>query len=341
MPWQGVEANYCNGEPQIGAPCDDGNPNTENDRIQADCTCGCPVVATTQIDTMLCMGDTLRFAGEVITTESGRYELVLPTNLGGCDSLQVTWFVEVIGSETIMEQDTICEGTVLDWRGLDLRESGTYEFTETTVSGNCDTLFQLDLLVLTRSNFSVADDAFELLSSNNPVELNVLSNDTLPFVYALDIIDLPTKGTVAVTEGAVAFTTDGVSSGRDSFRYEVCLGRCADFCQEAWVTLDIEFDCELEVMANTPSGFTPNGDGKNDLFDPLGGITGECLEQLGEARLGIRNRQSELVFSTEGTYQPWDGTSRKGERLPRGTYFYILEFSGLEEPVAGAVELER
>ena len=39
MPWQGDVARFCNGESQIGAPCDDGDSNTLNDKIQEDCSC--------------------------------------------------------------------------------------------------------------------------------------------------------------------------------------------------------------------------------------------------------------------------------------------------------------
>lgn len=39
LPWQGDFSRFCNDEPQIGAACDDGDPNTQNDVITADCSC--------------------------------------------------------------------------------------------------------------------------------------------------------------------------------------------------------------------------------------------------------------------------------------------------------------
>ena len=39
LPWQGDFDMWCDGEPQIGAPCDDKNPNTSNDAINANCDC--------------------------------------------------------------------------------------------------------------------------------------------------------------------------------------------------------------------------------------------------------------------------------------------------------------
>lgn len=40
LPWNGDKNNFCNGIPQIGAPCDDGNPQTTGEEILADCSCG-------------------------------------------------------------------------------------------------------------------------------------------------------------------------------------------------------------------------------------------------------------------------------------------------------------
>ena len=39
LPWEGDFERFCNGEEQIGAPCNDGDPLTENDEIQDDCNC--------------------------------------------------------------------------------------------------------------------------------------------------------------------------------------------------------------------------------------------------------------------------------------------------------------
>jgi Leucine-rich repeat (LRR) protein/PKD repeat protein len=42
LPWEGDFERFCDGDAQIGAFCDDGNPNTSGDAVQADCSCtGC------------------------------------------------------------------------------------------------------------------------------------------------------------------------------------------------------------------------------------------------------------------------------------------------------------
>jgi gliding motility-associated-like protein len=70
---------------------------------------------------------------------------------------------------------------------------------------------------------------------------------------------------------------------------------------------------------NVPSGFTPNGDGKNDLFKILGS------EHVTSLALKIFNRWGEVVFETNDKTRGWDGKFR-GKDTPAGTYVYFLEY---------------
>ncbi len=73
------------------------------------------------------------------------------------------------------------------------------------------------------------------------------------------------------------------------------------------------------------NGFTPNGDGVNDMaFARLQG-----LKRLVTFR--IFDRWGDLVFETNDSYQGWDGKNSKGKQLNSGVYVYIVEaecFSG-------------
>ncbi len=49
LPWEGNLQNACEGSEQIGAPCNDGNPDTENDGIDENCNCSENSVSTKEI----------------------------------------------------------------------------------------------------------------------------------------------------------------------------------------------------------------------------------------------------------------------------------------------------
>jgi gliding motility-associated-like protein len=95
--------------------------------------------------------------------------------------------------------------------------------------------------------------------------------------------------------------------------------------------------CDLFI----PDGFSPNGDGVNDVFV----ITG--LEGFPDHTFTIFNRWGNKVFEAAPYNNDWDGTSHfgitiGGDDLPVGTYFYILELGdGETEALKGYIYLNR
>jgi len=103
----------------------------------------------------------------------------------------------------------------------------------------------------------------------------------------------------------------------------------------------------VEVTVNScvkdffiPEGFSPNGDGINDLFVIRG------IEYYPDNTFEIFNRWGEKVFTTEHYKSLWNGKTTLGLRvggddLPISTYFYILNL-GEGIPVhKGTIYLNR
>ena len=86
-----------------------------------------------------------------------------------------------------------------------------------------------------------------------------------------------------------------------------------------------------------PNAFTPNNDGKNDIFRIL------MLDNYKLMRLAIYNRWGQVVFKTEGSYNGWDGKFG-GLPQPQDVYVYHLELqapSGEKITKRGTVLLNR
>jgi gliding motility-associated-like protein len=99
-------------------------------------------------------------------------------------------------------------------------------------------------------------------------------------------------------------------------------------------TRDISFDGE----ANLPTGFSPNGDGLNDMFRPLG--AGEYAKNY---QMTIWSRWGQEVFRSVDPLVGWDGTF-KGQQAVTGVYAYIITYTntfGEEKMVKGNVTLTR
>ncbi|MDX2002822.1 MAG: gliding motility-associated C-terminal domain-containing protein [Chitinophagales bacterium] len=74
-----------------------------------------------------------------------------------------------------------------------------------------------------------------------------------------------------------------------------------------------------QTLLSFPTGFTPNGDGSNDLFRPI--VSGQLLSY----NLRIYNRWGEKVFETNDVKEGWNGTYN-GEKQPMGTFAWVVEY---------------
>ena len=81
---------------------------------------------------------------------------------------------------------------------------------------------------------------------------------------------------------------------------------------------------DLISLFEVPNVFTPNGDGKNDVF------TFNAVN-MGEITITIFDRWGLKMFeATDNGNIKWDGKNKSGKTVTDGTYFYILTATGLD-----------
>lgn len=100
----------------------------------------------------------------------------------------------------------------------------------------------------------------------------------------------------------------------DTGQYVVTLivtndGGCSDTTEK---DLCVTVDYKLHI----PNAFTPNGDGLNDVFQPVG-------VGIAEFRMDIFNRWGEKVYVLESIEDSWDGSLR-GNICPNGVFAYYV-----------------
>ncbi|RNI21816.1 gliding motility-associated C-terminal domain-containing protein [Rufibacter latericius] len=81
-----------------------------------------------------------------------------------------------------------------------------------------------------------------------------------------------------------------------------------------------------------PNGFTPNGDGINDVWDLPN------LKSYPDCQVEVFNRWGNKVFESRGYQQAWEGRMN-GQPLPAATYYYIIRLGGKESPITGNVTI--
>ncbi|MEO6882973.1 MAG: gliding motility-associated C-terminal domain-containing protein [Bacteroidia bacterium] len=107
-------------------------------------------------------------------------------------------------------------------------------------------------------------------------------------------------------------------------------GGCTDSVKQC-------FEVIGQISLNIPNAFTPNGDGKNDLFfiRTTGIVSMTC---------DIFDRWGIKIYTLNGIGATWNGLTTSGNKANAGTYYYMLKATGVNGTVKqekGFVELIR
>lgn len=99
----------------------------------------------------------------------------------------------------------------------------------------------------------------------------------------------------------------------------------------------IKINVDYKDILTLPTAFSPNGDGKNDIFK-LGSINFQKLQEF-----RVFNRWGQEIFSTTDPIKGWDG-SYNGQPQDMGVYHFVIRLAnpdGNMEVYKGDVTLVR
>ncbi|TAE51360.1 MAG: gliding motility-associated C-terminal domain-containing protein [Cytophagales bacterium] len=139
--------------------------------------------------------------------------------------------------------------------------------------------------------------------------------------------------------GAFIYTPKAGFVGADEIEYQVCddgSGTPVIKCTTAKIQINIA-DCNNIYI---PDGFSPNGDGINDLFVIVGA-------DKFDIELRIYDRWGNLIFQDAHYKNTWDGRVNVGlynqnaEGVPNGTYFYVVDLRDGSKPRGRYLTIQR
>ncbi|MDC3338062.1 gliding motility-associated C-terminal domain-containing protein, partial [Flavobacteriales bacterium] len=190
--------------------------------------------------------------------------------------------------------------------------------------------------ILLSSNSCPNDTAFVSIDLLNPIASFTTSTTSGPSPLIVDFFNSSTDATDYFWDFSTSTSTN--TDPQETFitagDYTVMLIASNGPCEDTAYSLVTVFG---DAAITIPNIFTPNGDGKNDLFLP----TTQGIEQY---ELLIYNRWGQLIASIERTNQGWDGRNSAGEIIQDGTYYYVISalgFDGKEFSEQGHFMLER
>jgi gliding motility-associated-like protein len=170
-------------------------------------------------------------------------------------------------------------------------------------------------------NWNTVDCDGDGVINGTEVSDNTNPNDPCSFVLASQTLPAGTTWNNSDCDG------DGISNGNEVINGSNPLNGCDPN------------PCDLVI----PQGFSPNGDGINDIFE-LKGITA-----YPDNHVSIFNRWGNLVYEDAGydnTNVKWDG-SNSGKLstgtgpVPEGTYFYVIDLGDGSKVLSGYVFVNR
>jgi gliding motility-associated-like protein len=140
----------------------------------------------------------------------------------------------------------------------------------------------------------------------------------LPYVELSANIPDPGTGTWSIVSGTGNFVygtgpstaLSGLTVGTNILRWEIRNGVCPASTDELIITMN---------PFPIPNGFSPNGDGINDLYYI------RALQYYEDVSFRVFNRWGSDVYKNNNYKNDWNGSNSDGQKLSDDTYYYVLE----------------
>jgi gliding motility-associated-like protein len=184
---------------------------------------------------------------------------------------------------------------------------GVYTFTLQTFSGLCTGYDESTIEILPAPRVSFEANPRVTTLNNPEITFTNTSQGATSFIWNFGDPNQPSVD----SSGAATVTFTYIRPGRYSV---VLFGQNDLGCADVYVCTDCIVILPRKVFL--PNAFSPNGDGKNDVFRVL-----PVEEGTPFTRLEVYDRWGQLVFA--GDNLPfWDGRGLDGKPLDAGTYTY-------------------
>ncbi len=297
------------------------------------------------INEKICQGETYSFNGQDIK-ESGVYTYKTKSIITGCDSI-VTLNMDVIEPKDSVIDERICRGETYSFNGQEITEGGVYTYKTKSLITGCDSIVTLNMSVIEPKDSTIDEKICRgetyTFNGQEITESGVYTYTTKSFITGCDSIVTLNMDVIEPdeTEITMLMPQDGFYEWEgDVYRqpgtYKKMLKN--QFGCDSLVVLTL--DANPTVHVNIPEGFSPNDDGINDTFVIQG------IENYADNRIRIFNRWGNKVYEASPYRNNWDGRNHEGgnvgsDKLPVGTYYYLLWLRKNDSPKKGYIYLNR
>ena len=235
-----------------------------------------------------------------------------------CDGELVTLSGVITGTSITSFGWYLADAATLFTTTLDtsfVRPIGNYTYYLRATSGTCSAIDTFDVTVAPNPLVNLES---EIRRFGDEATVIVLGNEDPSYAYlwtpATDLDDSTKAEPTTLTEIDITYTLLVTDTNGCTYTDSVLI--------VYFPNIDI------------PSGFTPNSDGNNDVWNI------RILEKYPNASVQIYNRWGQLLYEQPNGYTvPWNG-KYDGKELPIGTYYYIIDLKDpTVKPLTGPITI--
>jgi gliding motility-associated-like protein len=282
----------------------------------------------------------------------GSYSLYL-TDKNGCESFYKSYTIYNVapvsiktGSGTVTnDQCNVKAGGVT---GIQVTEGvQPYSYNWTDNSGNSVST-NLDLSGVGAGNYTLtvtdasgctpATQSFTIQNTDSTVPTPSVDNVQVCSSGSMLItVNNPSSAAVYNLYTDAGSTTPAQQSTGGKFRVDVSsntsfyITQISGTCESSKAKIDVSVGLSALNIANT---FTPNGDGINDYWKI------NNIENYPQALVQVFTRDGQKIFESKGYTVPFDGTY-KGQKLPSGVYYFIINLNANCSLLSGSLTILR
>ncbi len=274
----------------------------------------------------ICQGDSIFLQGNYQFTSGIYFDTLQAIN--GCDSI-IQSSLSIIPNITTINNLSICQGDSIFIQGGYQVKSGIY-YDTLQAQSTCDSIIQSNLTV----NPTYSSVSYDTICNGD--------SSLFQGTYYYSTGNFQTNYTSSLGCDSTFYLNLTVNSANSISLYDtICNGdsillfenwydeegvyidtiKSNDGCDSSYYMINVyEVYCGKLIIPNV---FSPNGDGKNDLFLVDGNIQ--------ELEISIYNRWGELLHNSKGKNAYWDGYTYTGKKASDGTYYYVLNIQYTDE----------
>ncbi|MCX7861706.1 MAG: gliding motility-associated C-terminal domain-containing protein [Bacteroidales bacterium] len=181
--------------------------------------------------------------------------------------------------------------------------------------------------------FTVSDYCISIIDSTlltEPSPLGIITNITDATMYSIN-------------DGSIEITTVG---GTPPYQYQWSNNQTTEDINNLlpgnyYLTITDIHQCQFvdtfyvgykASFIEIYNAFTPNGDGKNDVWNI------KNIEHFPNCEVVVYDQWGVKVFESDGYTKPWDGTY-KDKPLPAGVYYYVIDLKNNEKAITGSLTI--